>query len=492
MRLAVSATVLVAASLSATSPAQATGWLAPGDAGLRDDIERLVDEEVIDLPLMAWPIHADGLRAELDAIPEDAKLSASQQAAIARLRRRLEPDRPVEYRLSGTNRPSPVRTFDDGPREDAEIGVMADWQKGRWSARLDLAVVADPSDAQSVRPDGTYVEGRFGNWSVTAGWLERWWGPGWEGSALLGTAARPVGAVSIDRAVMQPFETKWLRWLGPWTINAFMGAMENNRQDRDHPLLMGLRFAFRPLNGLEIGLERTAQWCAEGLPCDLNAFWNVLVGKDNSGENVDPEDEPGNQLFGYSVRWSSPIGSAPYAFYFQQIGEAGSQDKIPTPVQRISVQGIEIWGGRHRGIPWRLYFEYADTTCHVADEEYFDCAYNNGLFNVEGYRYRGKPVGHGLDGDGKAYSLGLQLRGALGADWQILARRLEINRGGVVPDTRHSLSPEPLDAWEAQVKADFEALGGRLEVGLAGEQREPLSGADETKGRIFVTYSRNF
>jgi hypothetical protein len=268
--------------------------------------------------------------------------------------------------------------------------------------------------------------------------------------------------------------------------------MEFERQDLDRPLLMGLRAAFRPVNGLEIAFERTAQWCAETLPCDWNAFWNVLVGNDNAGENVDPEDEPGNQLYGYSLRWSSPIGSGPYALYFQTIGEAGSQDTIPLPVQRLTVEGIEIWGGRDGGIPWRMYFEFADTTCHVEGEEFFDCAYNNAVFNVEGYRFRGHPVGHGLDGDGRAYSLGLQLRGAAGADWRLLARRLEINRGGGVPDTLHSLSPEPLDAWEAQLRADFSALGGQVAIGLAGEWLEPATAPTDTKARAFVTFSRAF
>jgi hypothetical protein len=474
------------------TPAHAQGWLAPGDASLRDDIERLVDESVINLPLLAWPIHSDAISEALDGIAGDAKLTVSQQAAVDRLRRRLVPDQPARFWAGGTNRPGPVRTFSGGPRSDVELGVHAEAQSDGWSARVNLTIAADPSDGQSFRPDGSYVSGRVGNWAVTAGWLERWWGPGWDGSLILGTAARPVPAISIDRAVTTPFETRWLHWMGPWTINAFVGAMEQHREDLDHPLLMGMRASFRPLNGLEISLERTAQWCAESLPCDLQAFWDVLVGHDNYGENVDAAREPGNQLFGYSWRWSSPIGSWPYAFYSQTTGEAGTQSSPTRPVSRLSLQGLEIWGGSEGGIPWRLYFEYAETTCQDGGGSYPDCAYNHHLFDVEGYRYRGEPVGHPLDGDGRMYSLGLQLRGAFGADWQFLARRLEINRVGVVPDTRHTLSPEPLDAWEGQARADFDALGGRFAAGLAAEYLQPLSGRNETKGRAFVTYSRSF
>ena len=56
-----------------------------------------------------------------------------------------------------------------------------------------------------------------------------------------------------------------------------MGKMEEHREDRDHPWLFGTRLSFRPFGNIKIGsvhpfrgfefaLERTAQWCAEGLP----------------------------------------------------------------------------------------------------------------------------------------------------------------------------------------------------------------------------------
>ncbi len=485
------AVALALAMCAAAGPANAGNWLAPGDAGLRDDLARLVDESVINLPLTAWPVHEDAVRAALDALPADRVLSVGQQAALSRLRLALDRDERT-YSLALAHRPNPIRIFADEPRDEAGLGLAAEWDDGRWSARLDVTAVADPSDGQAIRPDGSYVSGRIGNWAVTAGWLERWWGPGWNGSLLLGTAARPVPAVSLDRAVMAPFETRWLSWLGPWTVNAFAGAMEGHRQDRDHPILMGLRVAARPLNGLEIALERTAQWCAAGLPCDLSAFGDVLLGNDNQSENVTPEDEPGNQLAGWSARWSSPLGNWPYAIYAQSIGEAMGKRTIPWPVQRLSLQGIEVWGTSAGGAPWRVYVEYADTTCHVKVEEFFDCAYNNGLFPVEGYRFRGRPVGHALDGDGRMYSVGMQVRSAAGADWQLLARRMDINRGGGVPDLSHTLSPVPVDAWEAQVRVDFDWLGGRLAVGLAAERQEPEAGPRDTQARAFARYQRPF
>lgn len=479
-------------ALGPTPAAQAGTWWATGNLALRDDLSRLADEGVIDLPLLAWPVHSDAVRGALDAIPAEQVLTPGQRGAVDRLRTALAREDGGSYSLSAAERPYAARGFADEPREEGEARVSKDFVGDGWSARVDLALAADPYDDQFLRPDGTYVERRFGNWSVTAGWLERWWGPGWEGSALLGTAARPVPAVSIDRALAPPFETKWLSWLGPWTVNAFMGLMEMEREDRDHPLLMGLRVAARPVDGLEIALERTAQWCAEGLPCDIEAFWNVLTGQDNQGENVDPEDEPGNQLAGWSIRWASPIGSWPYALYGQTTGEALGKDTIPTPVQRMWVRGIEIWGGRDGGWPWRAHFEVADTTCSVEDSEVPDCAYNNGLFFVEGYRFRGRPVGHGIDGDGYLRSLGLMVQGSRGSVWQVLLRKAEINRVGFVPDTRHTLSPAPVDVDGGELRVDFDWLGARWSAGLGVDRLDPIEGEDSTRGRGFLSFEKSF
>ena len=87
--------------------------------------------------------------------------------------------------------------------------------------------------------------------------------------------------------------------------------------------LFGIRGSFRPPNtGLEIGISRTAQWCGDGRPCNLGTFGDLLVGNDNRGVNVDPADEPGNQLGGFDIRWRLPK-QMPAALYMQWIGEDG-------------------------------------------------------------------------------------------------------------------------------------------------------------------------
>ena len=67
-----------------------------------------------------------------------------------------------------------------------EARLAADWVGQRFAWKLEATVVADPDDDQTVRPDGSYVAMSLGNWIVSAGYLERWWGPGWQGSLFIG------------------------------------------------------------------------------------------------------------------------------------------------------------------------------------------------------------------------------------------------------------------------------------------------------------------
>ena len=278
----------LAGLLFATQVLAGEPWLAPGDVRVRHDLQMLVDDGVIDLPVSAWPIAVSDVAAALARIPRSrtpagsqpgasGALTSAQQAAVDRLRRIASQGRPTlggEVRAAA--RPTQLRTFEDTPREEGELSAWISGFAGRrWGGRLELTVVADADDRNTFRYDGSYASGIFGNWIVTLGAQDRWWGSGWEGSLILSNSARPVPAISLDRAVSEPFETRWLSWIGPWRLTTFMGYMEAGREDYNHPLLFGFRVSARPLDGLEVSIERTAQWCGDGRSCTGSDFWNL-------------------------------------------------------------------------------------------------------------------------------------------------------------------------------------------------------------------------
>lgn len=469
-------------------------WIAAGDTRVRLDVQLLVDEGVMNLPMSAWPLAASDLAA---ALPQEreARLAPAQAAAVARLRKLLDTGSEAAVELRGAARPTTLRTFEDTPREEGELSAWVSGFMGdRWGGRLELTAVAGPDDDHAVRLDGSYFAGKFGNWIVTAGAQDRWWGSGWEGSLILSNNARPVPAISLDRAVSKPFETRWLSWLGPWRLTTFMGYMDGDREDYDHPLLFGMRVSARPLPGLEVSLERTAQWCGEGRSCNWGDFWNLWSGNDNAGENVDASDEPGNQLAGWDIRWASPVGDWPYAVYFQHTGES-IDNNIPRPYRSLELAGAEIWGGTATGASWRVAAEWALTRCGGTENgaKLWDCAYNNGIFNPDGYRYYDRPIGHSMDGDGEMLALRYMRVATGGETFTAVARYTEANQGGLVPDPWHSFAPGPEDWVSLDLIYRQPLQSGWVEAGVGADQRDRTwNDTDALLGRAFVSWRHEF
>ncbi len=486
-------------------------WLPPGNVQVRHDLQLLVDEGVINLPMSTWPIAVSDLAAALTRIGQNpggrsskttsdqvaaSRLTPAQAAAVRRLRRYAREGQPqIGSELRATNRPMVLRTFADEPREQAEISAWVSGFMGdRWGGRLQVRGVADPDDDKPLRLDGSYLAGKFGNWIVTAGALDRWWGSGWEGSLILSNNARPVPAISLDRAISDPFQTKWLRWLGPWRLTTFMGYMDGDRQDYDHPLLFGMRVSARPLRGLEISLERTAQWCGEGRSCTWNDFWNLWRGNDNAGENVAPEDEPGNQLAGWDIRWASPLMDWPYALYFQHTGET-IDNKIGRPYRSLDLAGLEVWGDGGAAASWRTSLEWSLTRCGGTEDgqKLWDCAYNSAIFRPDGYRYYGRPIGHSMDGDSEMFSARFTRIDASEATLAAVARFTKINQGGTVPDPSNSVAPGPEEWWSADVSYRRPMAAGWIEVGVGADYRDRAwNDTDALLPRASLTWHQGF
>jgi len=320
------------------------------------------------------------------------------------------------------------RTFTDTPRSTVEVGTTASMMGDNWAVHLQgTAVVRKPRDKKRWRPDGSYASGILGNWIFSAGWQERWWGPGWDGSLIMSTNARPVPAISLSRNASDPIDFPVLNWLGPWQFRFFQGLLEGDRAV-PHALLTGIRLSFKPTPNLEIGLSRGIQWGGRGRPRNAATFLRALKGNDNVGFlGATAANQPGNQEGGFDLRWASPLFDLPYAIYAQGIGEDSSK-RFPT--RYMSLFGGEVWGDLGKvGASWRLHVEYAETFAAR-----FNIAYEHGIYR-SGYRYYSRSLGHSIDGDGRQLSLGATVVDERGGTWEALLRGIRTNQDNISPGT---------------------------------------------------------
>jgi hypothetical protein len=484
--------LMIFALASAASRADA-GWFESGDAQLRIDLQLLNDAEIIRLPVNQWPLPRAAVRHALENGKDHFATNRAVAAALARVRARVRDTERggLSFAAAASGGESGLwRDFDTLSRDSGALGGSAQYDSGRLSVAVNVQAALDADDGQELRADGSHATVQLGNWLLSANTLDRWWGPGHQGSLILSNNARPVPTVMVERAAAMPFESPWLSWLGPWRFSFGIGRMEGDRADIDAPLLMAWRVVVMPFKNIELGFSRTAQFCGEQLECDLDTFGNMLAGNDNVGIDATPENEPGNQMAGFDMRWASPIGNWPYAVYSQMIGE---DESSYLPAKYLAQFGVEAWKPMTDGALVQAFAEYSTTTCSANTNRgpYYNCAYNQGRFDVEGYRYRGRVLGYTADRDAENYALGATYTSAGGTLWSATARRSRLNRDDF-GDVRNTVAAVPTDYAAVELGWQGRLFGERVSVDLGVEAIEPETGGREVEPFGFVSWRHEF
>ena len=461
------------AGLAAAPPALADPWAKPGDLVLRHDIQLLADAGILSAPVTTWPIPWAALAGDLEegaglesAPPEVVTAARRVRARMGRVQRArgLQPNAKIAMRTSDFW----LRTFEDTPREEGEVRAGASWMGEQFAARLQASYVPDPlPNDQEWRVDGSYVAVALGNHILSAGAVDRWWGPGWDNGLIFSSNPRPVAGFTLERAQALPFESKWLSWIGPWSYALHWGFLGHDRVVPNARVL-AFRLTLRPLRKLEVGLTRTGVWCGSGRPCDSEKIWKLILGKDNRGQSgITEENEPGAQRAAIDARWASPVGDRNYAFYTQWVAE-DEQDGFGS--NWFGQVGLETWGTvstRWFDGSWRAHLEAADTlTYFYRGNPKYDNAYNHSVYR-SGYRFEGRSIGAAVDGDSRVVTGGLTLVGTDSSSWNVLAKWARINKrgDGQGRDLAHSVAVEETERTGAQVSHRREVRLGGLNLG---------------------------
>lgn len=482
------ASIVIVASLLAGTRALADPWLGPGDEGLRSDIQLLADAGVLHGPVTTWPLSWPDIAR--DALAADqSRLDPAAEAALSRVQSRARLASAhgfsgVGIRAGATNEPTPLRQFEDSPREKGEVGLRASWLSEHLALNLQGNVVADPADSKHLRADGSYLGVNFGNFMLSAGLMERWWGPGWDGSLILSTNARPIPSITLERNYTDPFKSPLLSWIGPWRASIAMGKAESHDVAVPDVRFFAARVNFKPRPWLEFGLTRTAQWCGGDRPCDWSTFTDMLIGHDNQlDDGAISLEQPGNQLAGYDMRLRSPYRALPLAFYTQWIGE---DEAGGLPAKFLGQFGLETWGSSRWG-GWRVRAEYADTTCNFERKQpFYDCAYRSPIY-PQGYAYRGRIIGHSMDNDSRMATLAALLTRPRGDTLSLTIRRAELNRNG----GPHALSDVSLDVDDVELRYSRGLGAGNLGIGI-GMTDPQIPAGSSSRVRGFAVWRQGF
>ncbi len=404
-------------------PAHADPWLSPGNVQARQDVELLQDSGVINIPITTWPIPWGSLAAALAPVQVDT-LSPAQQGAYERLLERIQAVQAggnrVGYMLEAAPGRPALRWFGATPRGKQAVGVSWAGYTGNLAFHFNVAAVYGNRDHQRVRFDGSYISFTLGNWILTAGQIDQYWGPAWSGSLILGTNSRPVPGLMLTNYISRPFDSPILHWLGPWIFTLFAGRLGDTRYIA-HPFLLGARFAFRPLSGVEIGFSRTAEFGGAGHSQSLSCLWQTIIARTNKDPNQGVDCA--NQLGAVDARFHIP--HTRFDFY----GQMNAEDTAGgSPTKWTDLLGLSAWGNVGTdGGNYRAFLEYANTTVNSYRVPEPNVAYENHIYR-SGYRYRGFDLGYPTGNDSELFTIGVNLIGVNGGVVTLLLRHGTLNR----------------------------------------------------------------
>ena len=402
------------------APVSAKWWIETDEMTVKADLQLLSDYRLVTQPLNTYPLMWAAIIKELQSLKPE-QLNTEQNAALQRLLASWQQDQntSLNYQLNAASSENRFYSFGDHYRDKASAQLSYQFSNDRFSGKAALGFTDKKQEGNRWRTDGSYLASRLGNWVISAGSQERYWGPSWDTSLHLSQNARPMAGISLTRFSSETSELPLLRYIGPWTFTTNFSQLESDRAIPDAKL-WAARATARPLSGLELGVSWSMMWGGDGYGNSLSDWWDDLF----KGGTLDGAE---NMLAGYDIRWSGVAAGIPYGLYAQVTAEDFHREKKRL-INTAFLLGADIYLA---SLNSRLYLEYADTKvgCLEGDTNIYNCLYEHG-FHFDGYRYHGQSIGSTYDNDALTMVAGLVTPLATNLSWHNKLRWLRLNVDG--------------------------------------------------------------
>jgi len=437
----------------------------------------LVDSGVINIPITTWPLAWGDIAYNLSKTEKE--MTTFELASFQRIKEALLEEEiggiSANTSLKFAKNPETITSFNDSVGARSEI----EGESTYLGKNLAINLHVNKKGGETLF-DESYIAFALGDYSISLGSKKNWWGPGWGGSLILSTNARPIPGISIEKNFSDPFESKLLNWIGPWDLSMLIGKLEHSRT-RSDALFFGMRIGSRPLNNLEIGFSKTSLFCGEDRPCGFSSFSDMLLDKTDSGYN----------LSGFDFRSSHNINNFPFALYGQIIGEGISDN-------HLGLFGLETWGpinGFDQLESFRVFLESTSTSCEFYDnnESKFACAYNDPLY-PDGYRYERVNIGHSADGDALVLTLGGII---VAQNSQLIKSSVSLGKLNRGSNDLYKVTQNNSDFFKFNLGYEFDLFWfdiplGNFDVGLGLDvMKDKVNNTTQKDPRIYVSYSNS-
>jgi hypothetical protein len=408
----------------------ATPWVGTDDPYLKASIKALAHGGIIKTPINTYPLMYKNIVSDLNA----AKYKNTPQHlkfALQYVKHALKYSKKPStkgLKIKATSNNDDFQSVGERYQAKGELNVFYENIGDNWAFKTSVNYTNNAANNKNLNFEGSYLATFVGNWVVSLGQQSQWWGPGQDSTLILSNNAIAVPALKFTRHTNEAIDFPVLNWLGPISMTTHFGVQEHNNQT-ENIRIWGARVNFKPIDSLEIGFSRAAQWGGNGRKTNFRTFWNMLRGNDNTeidGE-ITKETEPGNQLGGMDIHWSTSLFEQNLALYGEVIGE---DEAGGLPANIMYQLGLETSFGDGEKLG-QFFIEYVNTfvDCTVGGHSGVrgNCAYEHGVF-IDGYRRYRRSMGSTYDSDSEVLTVGLNQVQSNDTSWYAKLKLLHINK----------------------------------------------------------------
>ncbi len=479
--------------LLGSSAACAAPWLDTNDQYLKASITALANAGIIKAPVNTYPLMYKSIADDIKKVHKD-QVPAHLVYAMKHVEHALEyaqKERTTGVKLKAASSNKDFQSFGERHNAKGEISLFNEVIGNSWALKTSVQFTQDAQNNKKRNYEGSYFAGMFDNWVVSADQLSQWWGPGNDTTLALSNNAIAFPAVRLTRHNSTSIDLPVLNWLGPMSFTTYFGFQEHSNTLK-HIRLWGARVNFKPLESLEIGLTRAAQWAGDNRPSGFSTFTDLLIGKDNAGvgNETTVEKEPGNQLAGIDLHYATNWLGQSWGIYSEIIGEDESGGM---PSHLMYQLGAETSFGNSYGL-YHAFVEYTNTFVDCGgDTSIGNCAYEHHIY-PEGYRRYHRSMGSTYDSDANVLTFGLSRAQVGGISWFTKLKWMKLNKD----NSNHWSGDHPITAVaEDRIQLEggyrFPLLKGlvSLEASLYHSTQD-ATGASDTDGSVHASWEYRF
>jgi hypothetical protein len=258
-----------------------------------------------------------------------------------------------------------------------------------------------------LRPLGTALVASLGNYALSLGTEQMWWGVGHFSPLMFSNNASPFPAVRLQN--IHPKLLPWVfRYLGQFRFQLFFGQLDDDRYYA-HPWIVGQIISFKPLPTFELGFSHAILFGGQH-----NNNYNVqgFIGRATGFATGNAQDGNTHSRGGLYVKFYFPSLRG-LQLYQELIGNDNLTNEVPTLGHFLPFLSVSYQGGFY--LPRLTADGLTDLKFEYAILEPNDQTHSDSLY----WAYNGKVMGDALGPNASEINL------ALGR-WIALHNRIEL------------------------------------------------------------------